>query len=65
MRRILWLATVALVVAAMMVSSGPAWADMLNTGSVSSQQGFAGVGGWTWCDDDAWSWCGEGDISVS
>ena len=53
MRRIAVVLMVAALMAATMVSAGPAWAN--NTGSFTNQQGFVSVG------DDDWWWSGNDD----
>ena len=51
---------------AMMVSAGPASADVLNTGDFTTQQGIVAVGDdWWWSSDDDWWWSGGGGISFT
>ena len=59
MRRIALFIVVAALMAAMLVSAGPAWAN--NTGSFTNQQGLFSVGDedW-WSGDDGW-WSGGND----
>ena len=64
MRRITLVLTAAALMAAMVASASPAWAN--NTGDFTNQQGFISVGndwGW-WSDDDYydhWGWWSGGD----